>query len=93
MTSAALPHRRRQFLKRTASIAAVAGSGSLMSHKAFAANKTLNIGMNVPKTGDYAPWGLPGVYGCEIIASDINAKGGVRIGDDVFEVRLCMKRG
>jgi len=78
---------RRDILR--ASIASiVAASTTTLSTKLFAANKTVKIGMNIPMTGDYAPWGLPGLYGCEIIASDINAAGGVKIGGDTYNIEM-----
>ena len=39
-------------------------------------------------TGDYAPWGLPGLYGCEIIANDINAAGGVMINGESYMIEM-----
>src|SRR5690606_23237311 len=46
------------------------------------------IGLNIPMTGDYAPWGLPGLYGCEIVANNINAAGGVKIGGDNYNIEI-----
>jgi len=39
-------------------------------------------------TGDYAPWGLPGLYGCQIVANDLNAAGGVKIGGDNYKIEI-----
>lgn len=72
--------KRRDFLKATAAGAAMAGSATLPSGVFAANHKTVKLGMNIPMTGDYAPWGLPGLYGCQIVANDINAAGGVNIG-------------
>ena len=55
----------------------------------FAQNKTLTVGMNIPMTGDYAPWGLPGLYGCEIIVNNINAAGGVTIGGETYDLSIA----
>jgi branched-chain amino acid transport system substrate-binding protein len=65
----------------------VASTG--LSSRVFAAGqKTVKIGMNIPMTGDYAPWGLPGLYGCQIVADDINAAGGVDIGGDNYAIEI-----
>ena len=79
----------RRDVLRTSVAAAVAASTSTLSSSILAAsNKTVKIGMNIPMTGDYAPWGLPGLYGCEIIANDINAAGGVKIGGDSYNIEM-----
>jgi len=79
---------RRDFLKKTATGAALAGAATLLPVNAFAKDKVIKIGMNIPMTGDYAPWGLPGLYGCEIIADGINAAGGVRIGNTDYKIEM-----
>lgn len=79
---------RRTFLKQAAAGATVASASSLLPMKAFSA-ETLTVGMNIPMTGDYAPWGLPGLYGCEIIANDINAAGGVDIGGKNYQINVA----
>lgn len=73
---------RRNLLRGTAAGLAVVGTG--FSTRIFAGQKTVKIGLNIPMTGDYAPWGLPGLYGCEIIANNINAEGGVEIGGEKY---------
>jgi branched-chain amino acid transport system substrate-binding protein len=67
---------------------AFAAGTSALPTSLLAANKTVKIGMNIPMTGDYAPWGLPGLYGCQIIADDINAGGGVEIGGDKYNIEM-----
>ena len=52
-------------------------------------SKTVKIGMNIPMTGDYAPWGLPGLYGCDIVAAEINAKGGINVGGDNYKIEIA----
>ncbi len=78
---------RRQFLGATA-----AGIGTALTaglpRISVAGTKTVKIGMNIPMTGDYAPWGLPGLYGCEIVANDINSAGGVEIGGDTYMIEM-----
>ena len=76
--------KRRDFLKTTSALAVTAG----MSQEAFGATKKVKIGMNIPMTGDYAPWGLPGLYGCEIVAADLNRAGGIKIGNDAYRVEI-----
>ncbi len=78
---------RRDFVRTTAAGALIAGSG--LPTRVFAAGqKTVKVGMNIPMTGDYAPWGLPGLYGCQIVADDINAAGGVEIGGDKYMIEI-----
>lgn len=79
---------RRDFLKKTATGVALAGVATGLPVNVFANEKTVKIGMNIPMTGDYAPWGLPGLYGCEIIADDINAAGGVKIGNTNYKIEM-----
>jgi branched-chain amino acid transport system substrate-binding protein len=70
---------RRKFIQATAAGTILAGAG-LPSRVFGAGQRTVKVGMNIPMTGDYAPWGLPGLYGCQIVADKINARGGVDIG-------------
>ncbi|MCP4984102.1 MAG: ABC transporter substrate-binding protein, partial [Gammaproteobacteria bacterium] len=78
---------RRKFVQATAAGTLVAGSG--FSPLSFAAShKTVKVGMNIPMTGDYAPWGLPGLYGCQIVADNINATGGVDIGGQKHKIEI-----
>lgn len=79
---------RRRFLGTT-----IAGMGAALTASmpriSVADAKTVKIGMNIPMTGDYAPWGLPGLYGCEIIANNLNAAGGVEIGGDKYMIEMA----
>jgi branched-chain amino acid transport system substrate-binding protein len=81
-----------KFSRRDVLRASVAGafavSAPMLPGSLLAANKTVKIGMNIPMTGDYAPWGLPGLYGCEIVANDINAAGGVEIGGERYNIEM-----
>ena len=66
---------RRKFVQAAAAGTLAASSG--FSPLSFAASgKTVKVAMNIPMTGDYAPWGLPGLYGCQIVADNLNAAGG-----------------
>lgn len=80
---------RRDFLGNTVKGTVGVTLGATISGQVFAENKTVTLGMNIPMTGDYAPWGLPGLYGCEIIAKNINDSGGVKIGDDTYDIAIA----
>jgi branched-chain amino acid transport system substrate-binding protein len=79
---------RRQFLGT-----ALAGMGAAltvgMPRVSIAGAKTVKLGMNIPMTGDYAPWGLPGLYGCEIVANNLNAAGGIKVGGDTYQIEMA----
>ena len=78
---------RRKFVQATA--AGTLAAGSSFAPLTFAASqKTVKVGMNIPMTGDYAPWGLPGLYGCQIVADNLNAAGGVEIGGDKHKIEI-----
>jgi branched-chain amino acid transport system substrate-binding protein len=79
---------RRDLLRATTAGALVVGTAGLPTRIFAAGQKTVKLGMNIPMTGDYAPWGLPGLYGCQIVADDINAAGGVKIGDDNYMIEM-----
>ena len=81
--------RRRRFIKQAATSAAALAAGSALPKAAFSANPTLTLGMNIPKTGDYAPWGLPGFYGCEIMAKKLNEAGGVEIDGTTYDIAIA----
>ncbi|MFC1950739.1 ABC transporter substrate-binding protein [Chloroflexota bacterium] len=51
--------------------------------------KTVKLGFLAPLTGDVAGWGLPGLYGCEIWADEVNEAGGLQIGDDRYLVEIA----
>jgi len=79
---------RRDLLKAASASAVVVGTVGLPTSLLAAGQKTVKIGMNIPMTGDYAPWGLPGLYGSQIIANDINDAGGVKIGGDNYMIEI-----
>jgi branched-chain amino acid transport system substrate-binding protein len=79
---------RRDILRATAAGAVAAGTSGLPMGLFAASNRTVKVGMNIPMTGDYAPWGLPGLYGCQIVADDINAAGGVDIGGYKHKIEI-----
>ena len=80
---------RRKFLKQVAAGATTATAAGIIPSRAFSANKMLTVGMNIPMTGDLAPWGLPGFYGCEIIVNNVNAAGGVTIGGETYDINIA----
>jgi branched-chain amino acid transport system substrate-binding protein len=51
-----------------------------------AAAQTLKIGTIAPLTGPGAPWGLAARYAAEILADDVNAKGGLQVGGKKYRV-------
>ena len=78
---------RRGFLNSSA--VGLAAAGAVMRPKmSFAQAKTVKIGFLAPLTGEVAAWGLPGLYGCEIWAEQVNAAGGVDIGGEAHVVEL-----
>jgi len=78
---------RRRFLGTALAGAGAAILGSF-PRISIAGTKTVKLGMNIPMTGDYAPWGLPGLYGCQIIANNLNTDGGVKIGGDRYMIEM-----
>lgn len=77
---------RRDLLKASAAGAVLSGIG--LPGMGMAADKTVKIGFLAPLTGEVAAWGLPGLYGSEIWAEQINAAGGIKIGGDNYMVEF-----
>jgi len=50
--------------------------------------KTVNIGMVTALSGPAAMWGLPGITGVGILLDDVNAAGGLKVGDERYLVNL-----
>jgi branched-chain amino acid transport system substrate-binding protein len=75
---------RRTFLGAAAGLA-LAGA---VPRQVLSAEKTVKIGFLAPLTGDVAAWGQPGLYGVEIWAEQINAAGGIRIGEDNYLIEI-----
>ncbi|MCG8359998.1 MAG: ABC transporter substrate-binding protein, partial [Kiloniellales bacterium] len=76
---------RREFLGTTAAAAALASAN--VPRFAQAAD-TVKIGFLAPLTGEVAAWGLPGLYGCQIWAEQVNAAGGIDIAGKRFMVEM-----
>ncbi|MFC1950216.1 ABC transporter substrate-binding protein [Chloroflexota bacterium] len=51
--------------------------------------KTVKVGFLSALTGEAAPWGLPGLYGCEIWVDEVNAAGGLQVGDDRYLIEIA----
>jgi branched-chain amino acid transport system substrate-binding protein len=77
---------RRRFLQTTT--ASTLFVASFLPGRAIAGEDTIKIGMNIPMTGDYSAWGLPGLHGCQIIADNINAAGGYEIGGKKYQIEM-----
>ncbi len=78
---------RRDILKAAAAGAVLGGVG-LPSWALGAKRKTLKVGLCAPLTGEVSAWGLPGLYGCELWADNVNAAGGVKIGGEHYDVEI-----
>jgi len=50
--------------------------------------KTLVFAMEAPFSGPYAAWGLMAEPSCELAAEDINSAGGIKVGDDTYNVEI-----
>ena len=80
---------RRKFLGTTTTAAAGAALAGVTTPKlSFGAAKTVKVGFLAPLTGEVAAWGLPGLYGCQIWAENVNAAGGIKAGGDSYQVEL-----
>lgn len=78
---------RRELLKATAYGAVVSGIGLPVT--GFGADRpTIKIGILAPLTGPVAAWGLPGLYGLEVRADQINAAGGVKLGGEHYNIEI-----
>jgi branched-chain amino acid transport system substrate-binding protein len=52
------------------------------------ADETIKIGVIAPLTGPGAPWGLVTAEGPRIVASEVNAKGGLEIGGKQYKIEV-----
>ncbi|MBA7483976.1 hypothetical protein ES707_19493 [subsurface metagenome] len=52
------------------------------------AAKTVNVAMVTALSGPAAMWGLPGITGVGILLDDVNAAGGLQVGDERYLVNL-----
>mgnify|MGYP003666427861 FL=1 len=72
------------FKLTTAAVAALALSGTAL----LAEEKTLDIGVSDALTGGAAVYGLPQANAVKLAAEEINATGGVRVGDDTYKLNV-----
>ena len=80
---------RRQFSGTAAAAAgAVAVSSIGAPYVARGAEKVVKLGFLGPLTGEVAGWALPGRNACLIWADQVNAAGGIKIGDDNYMVEI-----
>ena len=56
----------------------------LASSTAYAAEKTLSIGVSDALTGGAAVYGLPQANAVKMAAEEINSSGGIKVGDDTY---------
>jgi len=72
------------YVKMTTAAVALA----LMSTAALAEQKTLDIGVSDALTGGASVYGLPQANAVEMAAEEINAAGGIKVGDDVYMLNV-----
>lgn len=70
-----------KLLSMTTALALAGGS-------AFAAEKTLDIGVSDALTGGAAVYGLPQANAVQMAAEEINAAGGIKVGDDTYMLNV-----
>lgn len=79
-------------MKMPRSIAAVAGAAALAALAASAAveaaDKTLTIGLLGPLSGGAAAYGVELMRGAEIKIDEINKSGGLKVGADIYQIKL-----
>ena len=71
-------------MKKLATFALAAG----MSLASMAQAEPLKIGVVAPLTGGGAPWGMAAKVGVEIAAKEVNAEGGLKVGDKTYEIEV-----
>ena len=62
--------------------------GGMMRRLETDAGRRIPIGFLAPLSGQVRSWGLPGLYGCQIWADQINASGGMMIGGRRHRVEI-----
>ncbi len=82
---------RRSVLKTSlgASSAALLGLRAAI-RRASAANNTIKLGFVGPITGNFAELGTAMRDGAQVAVDDVNAKGGVKIGDKTYTISLVV---
>jgi branched-chain amino acid transport system substrate-binding protein len=64
------------------------GVGLYANLMSSASAETLKIGLIAPLTGGGAPWGLAEEQATKILASEVNAKGGLEVGGKNYQVEV-----
>jgi branched-chain amino acid transport system substrate-binding protein len=67
-------------------IATGLGACLAASSLSAAGAQTLKIGVIAPLTGPGAPWGMAAKVGAEIVAAEMNAKGGLDVGGKKYQI-------
>lgn len=82
------PITRRRFMQLSAASTALMMSGLSTAPNIFAADKVIKIGGAIPLSGPAAYWGICIVEAFEDAAAEINAKGGVKVGNDHYKLEI-----
>ena len=69
-------------------LTAITAAFALTATAAFAAEKTLDIGVSDALTGGGAVYGLPQANAVNLAAKEINAAGGIKVGDDTYMLNV-----
>jgi len=77
-------HATRKIFKHTV----VATCMAVLSGSIFAADKTLDIGVSDALTGPGAVYGLPQSNAVKMAVEEINARGGVKAGADIYKLNV-----
>ena len=69
-------------------LTAITAAFALTATAAFAADKTLDIGVSDALTGGGAVYGLPQANAVNLAAKEINAAGGIKVGADTYMLNV-----
>ena len=79
-------------MKIMSSIGKVAVVAALFGSVLTGANaESLKVGLIGPMTGPGAPWGFAAKYSMQILADEVNAKGGIEVGGKKYPVEIIVK--
>lgn len=76
------------FIKRRTALAALAASALALGAGLAQAQETLRLGVIGPLTGSGAAWGLGMDGGVKIAANEVNARGGLKVGDQTYKLEV-----
>ncbi len=62
--------------------------GPALGGGVYAQQKVLNIGCLGPLSGAAAPWGLDVLHGLQMRVEEINAAGGLKVGNDTYKIEV-----